>query len=293
MNTELLYKVNTFAHADEDIRVVILEGSFAVNSQVDELSDYDINIHTRNAEKYLSDDQWLNQIGEVLLYQKEQFQFYDDVIPTRLVLFRDRERIDFSFWRLGIIDEIVRGEKIYESYKNGYQVLVDKDHLAGQLPSSDSTGFALSPPNRDRFLQIIYNFWFEAYSVARSLARKDLWYAKLIESRYVKDQFYQMALWDHQSGNAWKQNNSLHTGGKHFEHWASEELISEVSRCFSQFDVAESWRSLFKIFELFNQLARETSIRLQIEYPVQVEADILSYLRYLQNRPDNRDGKSC
>ena len=282
MNTLLLDKVVAWAHADEDIRAVILEGSFASCSQVDELSDYDINIYTHTAEKYLSDDQWLNQIGEVLLYQKEQFRFYRDVIPTRLVLFRDRERIDFSFWRPEILAEIVRGEKTYAIYRNGYQVLLDKDHIAAQLPPPDSTGFVISPPSRERFLQTLSDFWFETYCVARYLSRKNLWYAKLIENRYLKDFFYQMALWDHQSAHAWVPDPRLHSGGKHFEQWASPELIEAVSRCFSPYDVDKTWESLFTMVETFNRLARQTSLRLQIEYPDRVEADILEYLQYLQ-----------
>ena len=57
----LIDKITAFAHADPDIRAVILEGSLAVSSHVDELSDYDINIFTSNYEKHLADDAWLNK----------------------------------------------------------------------------------------------------------------------------------------------------------------------------------------------------------------------------------------
>lgn len=211
MNTALLDKALALAQADDDIRAVILEGSLATHFQADELSDYDLNIYTRNAEKYLSDDQWLSQIGEVLLYKKEQFQFYQDIVPMRLVLFRNRARIDFSFWPLRLLAEIARGDKTYESYQNGYQVVVDKDHCAAQLPSPDGTGFLLAPPSRERFRQTLYDFWFEAYCVARHLVRRDLWYAKLIENRSIKDHLFRMALWSHQAAHAWKPDPILHT----------------------------------------------------------------------------------
>lgn len=158
----------------------------------------------------------------------------------RLVLFRNRERIDFSFWRLTALTEIVQGDKTYESYKNGYQVLVDKDRRAAQLPSPNGAGFSLAPPSRERFLQTLYNFWFEAYCVARHLARRDLWYAKLIESRSIKDLLFWMALWSHQAANEWKPDPILHTWGKRFEKWASAELIEAVSGCFSPYDVDET-----------------------------------------------------
>jgi len=43
----LIEKIIALAHADEDIRAIILEGSLAAGFQVDELSDYDVNIYIR------------------------------------------------------------------------------------------------------------------------------------------------------------------------------------------------------------------------------------------------------
>lgn len=282
MNMSLVDKIVAFARADEDIRAVILEGSFAVHFQVDELSDYDINIYALNFEHYLLDDRWLSRIGDVLLYQKEHFQFYETTIPTRLVLFRDQQRVDFSFWHLTLLAEMIRGEKQYESYSNGYQILVDKDRLAEQLKSPNGTGFVISPPSRDEFLQTLYDFWFEACCLAKYLSRRDLWYAKLIENRYIKDYLYRMALWDHQAAKAWQPDRLLHTEGKRFEKWASSELIDAVSRCFSRYDVDETWSSLFATMDVFHRLARQISHRLHFEYPDRVEQDMFNYLRYLK-----------
>jgi aminoglycoside 6-adenylyltransferase len=284
MSTSLLDKVIALADADEDIRVVILEGSLASGFRVDELSDYDINIYARDAVKYLDDDQWLRQIGDVLLYQKEQFRFYEDIVPTRLVLFRSKERIDFSFWRLTTLAEIISGDKTYESYKNGFQVLVDKDHLAAQLRSPDGTGFVIPRPSREQFMQTIYGFWFEASCVAKYLTRQDLWYAKLIENRYIKDHLFQMALWHHQAMNEWKPDPMLHWEGKRFEEWAPAELNEAVSQCFSLYDVSGTWKSLFAMVGLFNQLARQTSIRLETDYPERVEQDIMNHLHDLKGQ---------
>jgi hypothetical protein len=74
------------------------------------------------------------------------------------------------------------------------------------------SGFAITPSSRARFRQCLDDFWFEAYCVVRYLWRKELWYAKLIENRYLKDHFYKMALWDHQAKHAWAQNPRLHGG---------------------------------------------------------------------------------
>lgn len=288
MNAPLIDKIVALAQADENIRAVILEGSLAAQFQVDQLSDYDINIYALDYERYLLDDRWLSQLGDVLIYQKEQFQFCDTIIPTRLVLFRDRERVDFSFWHYTLLAEMVRGEKQYESYCNGYQILVDKDRLAEQLEPPNGAGFLISPPSREEFLQTIYDFWFEAYCVAKYLSRGDLWYAKLIENRYIKDYLFRMVLWNHQSARAWQADRILHTEGKRFEKWASSELINAAAQCFSRYDVGESWDSLFAMVDMFQRLARQTSHRLRIEYPERVEQDMTNYLRYLKGLGDHQ-----
>ena len=77
---------------------------------------------------------------------------------------------------------------------------------------------------------------------------------------------------------------ALHLEGKRFEKWADADLIQAVSGCFSGYDVEATWSSLFAVLALFNHLARQTSTHLNIEYPEQVERDILDYLYVLQGR---------
>jgi aminoglycoside 6-adenylyltransferase len=227
-----------------------------------------------------------------MIYEKAEFQFYGETFSTRLVLLRNGERVDFSFWRADLLDTIVRGEKVYESYRNGYRVLVDKDRIAERLPLPDNTGFLVAPPDREAFREAVYHFWFEAYSVARYLTRGDLWFAKSVESGYFKDYLFRMMLWDHQSKNEWSQNSLIHTGGKRFEQWASPGTIEAVSRCFSPYNIEETWKSLFTMVEIFNRLARRTAKQLEIDYPDHVEQDILEYLGYLKNSIDNQDNIS-
>lgn len=46
-----------------------------------------------------------------------------------LVLFRDRGGVDFSFWSTTLLIDMIRGDKEYKSYKNGYRILLDKYQL--------------------------------------------------------------------------------------------------------------------------------------------------------------------
>ena len=282
MDQALIDRIVALAQTDEDIRAVILEGSLATGRQVDELSDYDVNIYSGDYARYLTDDRWMERIGEVLVYQKEELLFYDAIIPTRLVVFRDRPRVDFSFWPVALLSDMVHGRKQYESYRNGYLILVDKDGLAAQLPPPDGGGFVISPPGRDTFLQTLYDFWFEAYCVARYLARGDLWYAKRVENSYIKEHLFQMALWHHQAARGWPRDPLLHKEGKRFERWASPQLLAGIKGCFSGYDVEGTWSSLFAMVDLFGRLARQTALQLHIAYPERVERHVIEYLRYLR-----------
>jgi len=284
----LIDKIVALARADPAIRTVILEGSLAVGFQTDELSDYDVNLYATGYQNYLADDGWMSQVGPVMLYQKEQFPFYDAIIPTRLVIFQNRTRVDFSFWHAGLLADIVRGDKVYASYRNGCRVLVDKDHLAERLAPPTGDGFLIRQPTRDEFLQTLYDFWFEAYCVGKYLARQNLWFAKLIENRTVKDHLFRMIVWHHQAENGWRPNPLIHSEGKRFETWASPEIVRAVSACFSGYDVGDTWTSLFAMVEVLHRLARETSSRLAIAYPAQVEQDVTSYLRYMAARPKEK-----
>jgi len=288
MDQALVDRIVALAQADEDIRAAILEGSIVAGGQVDELSDYDINIYSRDCACYLADDHWMEQIGEVLVYQKEQLAFYDAIVPSRLVVFRDCPRVDFSFWPVSLLHEMVQGHKQYESYRNGYLILVDKDGLAAQLPPPDGAGFRIATPSRDTFLQELYDFWFEAYCVAKYLSRGDLWYAKLVENGYIKQHLYRVALWQHQAARGWPRDPALHTEGKRFERWASPELLDEIGRCFSRYDVEDTWSSLLAMVELFGRLAREVALQLDIAYPERAERGIIDYVRYLQGRACDR-----
>ncbi len=183
----------------------------------------------------------------------------------------------------------MRGDKEYESYPVGFRVLVDKDGLAAQLKPPTGIGFGIQPPGRDEFLGTIYDFWFEAYCVAKYLSRRDVWYAKLIENRYIKDHLFRMALWDHQADAGWQPDPMLHSQGKRFERWASPQFVEEISRGFSIYDAQATWESLYATVSLFNRLARKVSAQLQISYPQAVEGNLLAFLDYLKARTINPD----
>jgi aminoglycoside 6-adenylyltransferase len=205
--------ITRFAEREPEIRAAILEGSRGAGAPIDDLSDYDVNLFCTAPDRFLASDAWMLEFGEVLIYQKESFPFYDAIIPTRLILYRGTPRIDFSFWPVELLADIAAGAKRREAYRNGFVVLVDKDGVAARIVRS---------PSRDELLQTIYDFWFEVCITAKYLRRGDLWRAKEIENGTVKSFLYRMMAWSHSDARALMAGSSLMTMFRGFNDLARE-----------------------------------------------------------------------
>jgi aminoglycoside 6-adenylyltransferase len=72
MSAQLFEKAVTWAHTEEIIRVMIIEGSRARNDHaVDRFSDYDLNLYVTDVAQYTDDDTWIEQIGPIWAMEKE------------------------------------------------------------------------------------------------------------------------------------------------------------------------------------------------------------------------------
>ncbi|MHB9938119.1 hypothetical protein CF098_08850 [Clostridium sporogenes] len=70
---EMMNILLSIAKHDERIRIVTLEGSRAnINIPKDEFQDYDITYFVTNMESFLSNDNWLNQFGNIIMMQKPE-----------------------------------------------------------------------------------------------------------------------------------------------------------------------------------------------------------------------------
>ena len=256
MDNKIISRLITFGEANESIRAIILEGSHAAGRFIDDLSDFDVNIFTDDAEPFLQNAGWFSQFGEVLIYQKEELIFYGQAFPSRLVVFRDGSRIDFTFWPVSVLMEMANGSKRYESYRNGFRVLVDKDGLTANLPEPDGLGFQVAPPESDQFLQTIYDFWFEAYCVARSLARGDLWYAKRSKPATSRTICTRWRCGSINPGMAGRLTHCFTWAANALSAGRNRNYCKRSPDCFSAYSIDATWKSLFAMVELFNRFAR-------------------------------------
>ena len=280
---DVLDKIIEWAKGEAAIRAVILEGSRASSSDTDEFSDYDLNIFVTDDTKYLSDSRWITTFDDVLVYQKEGLFCKNTRIPTRLVVYKESPKVDFSFWPISMLREIVDSKVLPERYRNGYKVLLDKDGITQNMPAARYDGYVIGKPTKNEVLTTLYNFWFEAYCIAKYLRRESLWYVKVLENGPIKRFLLQMILWRESSKDDWK-NNKIHQEGKNLEDHIGEDIKRALVGCFSKYGKADTWRSLWKMIELFKRLLREVTAKLSIVYPEKSIAEIESFIRQLYKR---------
>lgn len=279
-DNSILGRILEWAQSESEIRVMILEGSRASDTTTDTLSDYDLNLFVTDYAKYTSDNHWITKFDAVLVYQKEKFFHKGMEIPTRLVVYENSPKVDFSFWPISILREIVDGKTLPERYRNGCTVLFDKDNIAQGMPPPCFDGFIISKPTTDEVLTTIYNFWFEAYCVAKYLKRNSLWYAKILENGPIKRFLLQMILWNESSKDDWK-NNKIHQEGKNLEAHIDEDTKKALTDCFSGYGKSDTWNSLCAMMKLFKKLSRAVTAKLSINYPAKSIAQIEAYVKQL------------
>ncbi len=276
----LVKRTINWANKQESIDALLLTGSRAENGPIDELSDYDIDVFGNTFEPFLTSSSWMKEIGKVWVYEKCKFDYKDRQIHTRLIIFDGGERIDFSFWDKNLLPEFIK-DGLPDDFNLGYKVLLDKNGILKDLPKPTYSGFKEIKPSRDNFLTIIYNFWFEMYSVAKHLHRNELFFVKLLYSE-INRIILQMILWCMQSENNWSlKTNSL---GKKMQDWVDEDIWQELYKIFPRFGLEDSWEKLFYQIGFFRRISKKAAQNLGYPYPENVDRNLSEFISNLYKK---------
>ena len=274
---ELLRRICAWAEQRPDIRALVLTGSHT-RGQADNLSDLDLEFFTREPERYVQSDRWMADIGAVGVYLSLQ---NDRGLPTRLVIFDDGLKADFTICPVAALVDGVRTRKLAPLYERGYRVLVDKDGMAGRLPAASLKPSASVPPTEEAFTNIVREFWFEIYHVAKYLKRGDLWAVKY-RDWMTKELLLTMLGWNERALHGWdRQTEHL---GIRMEEWVGPEVWARLMGAFAHFDAADSWKALDVTADLFRRVAQETASRLGYCYPQDVDERLSRYVESLRGQ---------
>jgi aminoglycoside 6-adenylyltransferase len=267
-----LSKILEWAQAEPNIRCVVLVGSRARSQEVDALADFDVQIYARTTDPYTLDETWLSHIRPVWLVLPEQYHQDDLFVPTRLVIFAGGTKVDFAFYPA---TAVVKSVSVWPAYR----VLVDKD---GTVPQSAHRTLSLSRrPSAADFANVVREFWFEAYHVAKYLARNDLWLVKARDWA-TKQPLLTAIEWHEQARNGPQYETQW--DGKGMQAWVSAEIWEKLNGVFAPFDRKNSWEALLATIALFRGLCKDLASMLDYEYPDDMDANISGFIHDLYNQ---------
>ena len=132
---EIISSILAWANREECVRAVLMVGSRAQQGKEDEFSDFDLSIFGTPFD-FIVKDNWLEEISPFILCIHDQFKWGEFSIPTRLTIFDDHTKVDFSFHPLSLLIEMVSSQILSPTYDSGYQVLLDKDKIARRLATA-------------------------------------------------------------------------------------------------------------------------------------------------------------
>lgn len=266
-----------FAAEDDDIRAVHLNGSRAsASSQKDIMQDYDIIYFVKNIKPYVEDQSWLNFFGKRLIMQMPNL--IDGDWPSEqdkfnfLVLFEDRNRIDFNFATISALKNM--------HIDSQTRVLLDKDNLFFNLPPASDADYLPKAPTQKAFDDCCNEFWWVATYVAKGLWRKQLVYAKYMSDNIVRIELLKMLAWQAASNTNFKKSLGSHY--KHLEDFATPETWQKFIKTYVGADLNDMWQSLFDMCGLFKEVSAKLALKFNLSFD-SIEADkMIEYLQYVR-----------
>ena len=269
-----LDRIINWARGVDKIRAVVITGSLArADGSVDEFSDLDAQIITRDIAVLTRDDCWLDALGEVWI----RFPLQQKA-PYRLVWFAGGSKVDFQFIGLDEILAMRESGELSDEYRRGYHVALDKDGLYTDLPPSPRIFPTPAPPSQNEVDAVINEFWFEAIHVAQFIRRREFWVAKYRDWT-MKEDLLRLLEWHARATGEGDVNTWLL--GKRIMQWAGAETAEAIERIWPRWDAAEMWTALLVQLELFRRLSRELHAALGVDYAEAKHLRIEQYIRQL------------
>ena len=274
----MLEKIVEWGKKEDVVRTLILLGSRACQQPVDRFSDYDISVFCTADVSYTGSESWLAQFGNVLVCVKDKVVCKGKTFPSRLVIFEDGVKVDFSFLSLDIVDQIAKSSSLPDDYNLGYKILLDKDGRAARMLPPQFEIKAIKPSEQE-FHEVVKEFWFEVYHIGVYLKRGDLWSVKF-RSWTAHNLLLRMVKWHAEAENDWCCSSS--PIGKRMCSWVNAELWNDLHGIFAHFDAEDSWKALFSTIELFRRITAETAQALRFSRMEDLNEKMMRFITKLE-----------
>jgi aminoglycoside 6-adenylyltransferase len=243
---------------DPDIRRLVLVGSRARLINPDALADVDLQVYAVTTARYTEDERWLSAIGDPWVCVRDEYADGDVRVLTRLVIFDGGVKVDFAFYPAGSVSTGIRSGL-------AHRTLVEKEAAPAPSPSIPQ----IVRPSEAEFRRVVEEFWFEAWHIAKYLARDELWLAKARDWA-AKEFLLTMIAWHEQFARGRAVDPDAVGKREAFE----TETWRALHASFAGFTRGESWQAAVVTMDLFRRLATETAAALDFTYPSDVDANL-------------------
>ncbi|KTD63718.1 aminoglycoside 6-adenylyltransferase [Legionella santicrucis] len=266
------------AKSDERIRAVIMNGSRASPSaKKDIFQDYDIVYLVTDVVPFVDDKNWVNQFGELLIMQMPDEM--DGNWPKSkdkyvyLMQFKDWNRIDLTLLHINQLTTMPRDSQSI--------LLLDKDQLIESFDPPSDHDYLPKPPTAKDFFNCCNEFLWVSTYVAKGLWRKQITYTKHVSEQVVKEELIRMLIW--YVGTETSFNKTVGAYGKYIENYLEPKVWQAFLQTYVDADFKNMWTSLFKMCELFYDLASKVSNYFCFSFNQEEFENVIAYLHEVKN----------
>jgi aminoglycoside 6-adenylyltransferase len=278
---EVVTKLLQYAHDDEKVRAVLLNGS-RVNPNVtkDLFCDYDMIFVVTDPKYYLDHQDWITNFGDLIIMQQNYIETECEDEYIFLMLFTDGVRIDLSFRRVETINQ-----HFHDSLT---KVILDKDNCLKNFDPPSEKSYVTLQPTMDEFDKTINNILWCSTNVAKGMWRDELPYAKFMLDIVIRQDFMNLLSWYVGVNHNWSVN--IGTALKWLKKYLPGELWDSFENTYSGPAYTNIWDSLFEIIRLTKDVGQKLADKLNYEYPIHDHINLVAYLEKVRALP--KDAKA-
>ena len=274
------------AQNDDRIKAVYMNGS-RTNSNVprDMFQDYDIVYVVEEIKDFIRDKDWINHFGEILYmqYPDENPYFPSDKDNSYgwLMQFTDGVRIDLTVQSVNYALRAIKEDKLC-------RILFDKENILPQIEPATDRDYWVAKPTKEQFLATCNEFWWCTNNIAKGLWREEMPYVQDMTNYHVRTELIKMFNWKVGLITNW----SVSTGksSKYLYKWLSDEEWKMFLSTYFDCNIVNAWEAVFKMCDLFINVARYVGEQLGYGYNEKEGASALHYLKHTYQL-SKRDGK--
>ncbi len=279
---EMLALILSFAHDDDRIRAVVMNGS-RVNPEVsrDPFQDYDVATFVTDVEPFRNEQYVLPGFGEAIVVEQPLIGPWppddaDGSYHNYNIQLADGNRIDLSFYHVDRLPD-----KLTDSLT---VVLLDKDGRIPTLPCPSESSYFITQPTVELYDGCCTGFFFALGShIPKTIWRRKLPLLKFYIEGWLRETVQMMLGWEIGIRTGWEK--SLGSNGKHLEDLLVPDVWKEYRRTYVGSDYDDLWESLFLFHSIFRRSAEFVGAKCGFRFPEDKAAKVLAFLEHVRTLP--------